>query len=65
MFLMAKIEKTDKIVRIIKKQQTVQFSNDRNWLLIDTDPSRFEPSFKWIPANTRFTWVKPFTMDII
>jgi hypothetical protein len=59
-FLIAKIEKTDKIVRIIKKQQTVQFSNDRDWLLVDTSMNRLNPILKWIPANTRFSWAKPF-----
>jgi hypothetical protein len=59
-FLIAKVEKTNKIVRIIRKQQKVEFSNDRDWLLVDTSMNRFNPSLKWIPANTRFSWAKPF-----
>ena len=65
--MMGKIEDGGKIVRILKKQHTVPFSDEKNWLLIDTDPAKGNKGLglKWVPANTRFTWVRPYkeTMD--
>jgi hypothetical protein len=60
--VMGKIEQTGKIVRILKKQHTVPFSDEKDWLLIDTDPARGNRSLglKWIPAHTRFEWVRPY-----
>jgi len=59
---LGKLETTGKIVRILKKAYTVAFSKDKNWLLIDTDFARGKNSSgqKWIPASTRFSWVKEF-----
>ena len=65
--MMAKIENDGKIVRILKKQHSVPFSDEKNWLLIDTDPAKGNKGLglKWVPASTRFTWVRPYkeTMD--
>ena len=60
--VMGKIEQTGKIVRILKKQHTVPFSDETDWLLIDTDPARGNRGLglKWIPASTRFEWVRPY-----
>ena len=60
--MMAKIEGDGKIVRILKKQHSVPFSDEKNWLLIDTDPAKGNKGLglKWIPADTRFTWVRPY-----
>ena len=57
-----KLEDSGKIVRILKKAHSVQFSDKKGWLLIDTDPAKGARGLgaKWIPADTRFTWVKPF-----
>ena len=59
---LGKLEKTGKIVRILKKAHTVAFSKDKNWLMIDTDFARGKNSIgqKWIPASTKFSWVKEF-----
>ena len=59
---LGKLEKTGKIVRILKKAHTVAFSKDKDWLMVDTDFSRGKKSIsqKWIPASTKFTWVKEF-----
>jgi hypothetical protein len=64
--MMGKIEQTGKIVRIIKKQHSVPFSDEKNWLLIDTDPAKGNKGLglKWIPANTRFEWVRPYKETI-
>jgi hypothetical protein len=60
--VMGKIEQSGKIVRILKKQHTVPFSDEKDWLLIDTDPARGNRGLglKWIPASTRFEWVRPY-----
>jgi len=59
---MGKLESNGKIVRILRKAHDVQFSDKKGWLLIDTDPAKGARGLgaKWIPADTRFTWVKPF-----
>jgi hypothetical protein len=60
--MMGKIEDGGKIVRILKKQHSVPFSDEKNWLLIDTDPAKGNKGLglKWVPASTRFTWVRPY-----
>jgi hypothetical protein len=64
--MMGKIEDSGKIVRILKKQHSVPFSDEKNWLLIDTDPAKGNNGLglKWVPASTRFTWVRPYR-DIV
>jgi hypothetical protein len=59
---MGKLEDNGKVVRILKKAHNVQFSDKKGWLLIDTDPGKGAKGLgaKWIPADTRFTWVRPF-----
>jgi hypothetical protein len=60
--MMGKIEDSGKIVRILKKAHTVPFSDEKNWLLIDTDPAKGNNGLglKWVPADTRFEWVRPY-----
>ena len=60
--VMGKIEQSGQIVRILKKQHTVPFSSDKDWLLIDTDPAKGNKGLgiKWVPANTRFEWVRSY-----
>ena len=48
---------------IIKVADTVEFSNTRGWVMICTDfeqADRKKSQFKWLPADTRFEWVKEF-----
>jgi len=60
---LGKLEKTGKIVRLLKKSHTVAFSKDKDWLMVDTDFARGKNSIgqKWIPASTKFSWVKEFS----
>jgi hypothetical protein len=60
--MIGKIESTGKIVRIIRKQHSVKFSDKKDWLLIDTDPGKGNQGagLKWLPASTRFEWVRPY-----
>lgn len=60
----AKIESTGKIVQILKMVEHVEFSDERGWILIDPDLGKkdlggsFGANIKWIPADTRFEWVR-------
>ena len=59
---MAKIEKTGRIVEILKHRDQVDFSDERGWYLINLEPGkRATPEIKWIPDTTRFAWVKEFS----
>jgi len=64
--MMGKIEDSGKIIRILKKAHTVPFSDEKNWLLVDMDPAKGNKGLgiKWIPADTRFTWVRPYRDSI-
>ena len=60
--MMGKIADSGKIIRILKKAHTVPFSDEKNWLLVDMDPAKGNSGLgiKWIPADTKFTWVRPY-----
>lgn len=64
----AKLEATDKIVQILRVTARVQFSNLVGWILIDPDLGASDmtgstgSNLKWIPATTRFVWVRDVTM---
>ena len=60
--MMGKIADSGKIIRILKKAHTVPFSDEKNWLLVDTDPGKGNSGLgiKGIPADTRFEWVRPY-----
>lgn len=62
----AKVEATGKIIRIIRKQHSVLFSDKKDWLLVDVDPALGNKGLgiKWIPASTRFEWVRPYKEKI-
>jgi hypothetical protein len=51
------------LVQVVKVVESVQFSSAPNWVLICTDfqqPERNKQHFKWVPASTRFEWVRTF-----
>ena len=53
----------DKIVEVVRVTETVGFSKDKGWVCITTDvgvPDRKKMTFKWVPASTRFEWVREF-----
>ena len=54
----------DKIVQIVKVQETVMFSTEKDWIFIcyDFDKiNRRREQFKWVKASeVRFDWVKEF-----
>jgi len=53
----------NQVVQVIKTAETVAFSQQKNWVLITPDvgvPTRKQQHFKWVPATTRFEWVRVF-----
>ena len=54
----------DKFVRLVRTQETVQFSNEKNWVLVEYDlavPEHKRQFRRWLPiASTRFDWVREF-----
>jgi hypothetical protein len=62
MIIVAKMN--GKLVEIVKVVDEVKFSNTRGWVMICMDfeqVDRKKSEFKWIPATTRFDWVKEFS----
>lgn len=60
--VVAKIK--DKIVQVMRIADTVGFSQERGWVMICMDweqSERKKSQFKWVPATTRFEWVRTFT----
>jgi hypothetical protein len=63
--MMIKVAKmTDgRMVEVVRVADTVGFSSDRGWVMICFDfekISRKRTEFKWVPAETRFDWVREF-----
>jgi hypothetical protein len=54
----------DKIVQIVRVADRVAFSRDRGWVCVTPDvhkADRAKHDFKWVPASTRFEWVRTFS----
>jgi hypothetical protein len=52
-----------KIVEVIRVTETVGFSKEKGWVMVCVDweqPERKKQQFKWVPATTRFEWVREF-----
>lgn len=61
MMIVAKIK--DQIFEVIRVAETVGFSEEKGWVMICSDfeqQDRRKQHFKWIPASTRFEWVREF-----
>jgi len=55
----------DKLVEVVRITSAVQFTSDPGWILICLDfekPKRKQKEVKWIPATTRFDWVRSFNL---
>lgn len=65
MFMPVTIAKiNEQLVEIIRTAESVPFSNEKNWVLITPDvgvSERKKQNFKWVPATTRFEWIKTFS----
>ena len=57
----------NQLFQVIKVADTVQFSDQRGWVLITPDvnvPNWKKQQFKWVPAaTTHFDWVRQFNFD--
>lgn len=62
MTMIAKIG--NKIVEVVRVAETVAFSSDRGWVCICGEPGKTDSlSIKWVPATTRFEWIKEFNFE--
>ena len=58
--LVAKLN--DKIVEIVKVAETVQFSDEKNWILISHEVNK-RLSMKWLRADkVKFDWIRRFAL---
>jgi hypothetical protein len=52
-----------RMVEVVRVADTVAFSDAAGWIMICMDwekADRKKSEFKWIPAETRFDWVREF-----
>jgi len=52
-----------RIVEVVRVAETVAFSSERGWVMVCFDfekINRRREQFKWMPATTRFEWVREF-----
>jgi hypothetical protein len=52
-----------RMVEVVRMADTVAFSDAAGWIMICMDwekADRKKSEFKWIPAETRFDWVREF-----
>ena len=59
-FLMAKIEQTNSIVRILSFSENVRFSEEKNWFLLNMEPHKRLGDIRWVNTDTRFVWIREF-----
>ena len=61
MMIVAKMN--GRIIEVIRVAETDGFSPERGWVMVCIDfeqPNRKKQQFKWVPATTRFEWVREF-----
>jgi len=52
-----------RVVEVVRTADTVAFSSERGWVMVCFDfeqDERKKSQFKWVPASTRFEWVREF-----
>ncbi len=55
----------NRIVRLVKYQRNVLFSDNVDWLLLEFDihlPTHKRVNRKWVPLSTRFEWIREFVL---
>jgi hypothetical protein len=53
----------DRVVEVVRVVDTVSFSTERGWVMVCFDfekAERKKSEFRWVPASTRFDWVRTF-----
>jgi hypothetical protein len=54
-----------RLVEVVRVARTVGFSTDTGWVLVTPDvgaSERKKTTFTWVPATTRFEWVREFNL---
>jgi len=52
-----------RLFQVVRVADAVGFSIDRGWVMLCVDweqAERRKQQFKWVPASTRFEWVREF-----
>jgi hypothetical protein len=55
-----------RVVQVVRVTDTVGFSTDKNWVMVCFDFEKIDRKrehFKWVPATTRFDWVREFSFE--
>jgi hypothetical protein len=55
-----------RMVEVVRVSDTVAFSDAPGWIMICMDWEKADhkkSEFKWIPAETRFDWVREFCFE--
>lgn len=58
-----KLKDTGQIVQVVDIAETVEFSDQSGWILIDPDFSKGACTIhnvRWIPAQTEFIWIRDY-----
>jgi hypothetical protein len=53
-----------RVVEVVRVADTVGFSPDPGWVMVCMDFEKMyckRTEFKWVPATTRFDWVREYT----
>ena len=53
-----------RLVQVVRVADTVGFSQERGWVMVCFDfeqAERKKQQFRWVPASTRFEWVRQFS----
>lgn len=53
-----------RLFEVVRTAREVAFSTERDWVLVTPDvgaPERKKQNFQWVPAATRFEWVRTFS----
>jgi len=62
MTTVAKME--GRVVEVVRTADRVGFSTERGWVMVCFDfeqAERKKSQFRWVPASTRFEWVREFS----
>jgi len=57
------VKMQNKLYRVLRLAETVEFSQEKNWILLTPDvsvPERKVQHLQWVQANTRFEWARTF-----
>ena len=53
----------NRVVQVMRVAERVGFSTERGWVMVCMDweqAERKKSQFRWVPASTRFEWVRSF-----